>query len=95
VSLPFTMVSLFRYEIPFQYISSTKYIFHIPKIFLTLELLYLNSLIIIQMAKKFTISKINYRRSQWLRRLLRGSTTACLLVLWVRIPPGDLDICLL
>jgi len=34
-------------------------------------------------------------RSQWPRGLRRWSATACLLRLWVRIPPGGADFCLL
>jgi len=34
-------------------------------------------------------------RSQWPRGLRRGSAAARLLRLWVRIPPGGMDICLL
>jgi hypothetical protein len=32
-------------------------------------------------------------RSQWPRRLRRGSTAARLLGLWLRIPPGGTDVC--
>jgi len=35
-----------------------------------------------------------YRRSQWPRGLRRGSATAHLMGLWVRIPPGGMDVCL-
>jgi hypothetical protein len=35
------------------------------------------------------------RRSQWPRRLRRRSAAAHLLGLWVRIPPGSMDVCLL
>ena len=34
-------------------------------------------------------------RSQWPRVLRRGSAAACLLRLWVRIPPGCMNVCLL
>ena len=36
-----------------------------------------------------------YCRSQWPRGLRRSSAAASLLRLWVRIPPGDMDVCLL
>jgi hypothetical protein len=34
-----------------------------------------------------------YGRSQWPRRLRRGSVAARLLGSWVRIPPGGMDVC--
>ena len=34
-------------------------------------------------------------RSQWPRDLRRRSAAARLLRLWVRIPPGDMNVCLL
>ena len=42
------------------------------------------------------ISRISrLRRSQWLRGLMRRSVAARLLRLWVRIPPGGMDVRLL
>ena len=38
--------------------------------------------------KIFTVSKVNYSRSQWPRGLRRGSAAARLLGFWVRIPLG-------
>ena len=44
----------------------------------------------------FTISfhTCHMRRSQWPRGLRRRSAAARLLRLWVRIPPGGMDVCL-
>ena len=69
------------------------YITRVYKIYLAYTLITLKILKQTVKRRNFNTSSSADCRSQWLRGLRRGSAAARLLRLWVRIPPGGMDVC--